>query len=348
MLYPKTKSLDITNMTELRMLKMEEQRLANISLLSNLSKYANIQAELSILEKKIGEEIFSLYTVDSTYSDLLHKLSKAMTFKADMVKKNTLLMQDCVEKSKKLETFYDSLKPLFKNYFTSLQVQQHYEKKVPKVISKTEERKRNGIQLTSKETEKLVRNKRKLENSRTDMKVIHECIIAETNLINLDRFDILNPLVKQFITFQMSNIYIMNEKWAGIKTFEQVLEKKESDTFNDKYFLDIEKKMRSRMMKDNLDIMARSAEAKLQPMMNQNVQNNYYYINQNPTQKMISQFDPDEDFNMPNNFANHAVKSIKENIMDKVKMEIEQAEDDSMRSVERDSDERLLLPILNR
>lgn len=348
MLYPKAKDLDFSNLTELRMLKMEEQRQISLNLLSNISKYANALTELSTLENRISEDIFTLYTTDSVYSELLHKMSKAMLFKTDIMKKNVSTLKDLVEKSQKLEGFYDSLKPLFINYFTSLKTLSHYETKVPKVINIMESRKKAKGQLSTRETDKLVRNKRKLENAKTDLKVISECIVAETDMLNLKRFDTLNPLVREFIGSHMSIIYLMSEKWSGIKNFEQILSQSENEQFNDRYFLDIQKKMRSRMMKDNADKMAMSAEVKKQQIMNQNVQNNYYYINQDPQIKKISQFNLEDDSKEANKDEKPELVSLKGQMLGGVKKELDAGIDYPSECEINGFGNRIVLPLMYR
>ena len=348
MLYPKTLTLNTNNLTELRIHKMEEQRQTNLSLVSNLNKYSQKLSELSALETKITDDLFALYTTDSSFSGLIHKLSKAVAFKAEIVQKNIALLKESLEKALKMEDLYGSLKPLVKNYFVATDKLRHYEKKVPKVVEQMEGRKKAKGQLSAKETDKLIRNKRKLENATIDVKVIHDCIVADTDSANIKRFGMLNPVLKGFIGAQIGVACLMNDKWAAIKDFESVLAREETALFNDKYFLDIEKRLRSRLMKDNADEMGRSADMKEQQVINQNVQNNYYYINHEPGLKQISQFDPEENIQGFNNDPKGPTRSFRGQVMNHVKQELDGDSDHSVELNDNGFGNNLPLPIMYR
>lgn len=294
MLYSNKKRLDPGINTELRILKMEDQRVLSITLLANLNKYAYTLEELTKIEKQISEDVLKLYTNDSIYSELAHNLNKALVYKSDIIKRETKSLKDVIQKNSSIVNVYNPLKPLIKHYFKSIDRNEHYAKKLPKVIDFLEGRKKIKGELTKRETEKLIRNKRKLENAQTDLKVVHESITAETNKVNLDRFTALNKVVKEFINTELSMTFLMTDKFGVLNNFETTLEAKEDDQFNEKYFLDIKKESKmqySKSLVTNRDVNGEVSEIK---PIKQNIQNNYYYLNRDDRGRPGNYKDPSD------------------------------------------------------
>lgn len=305
MLYPKDRKLDPGINSELRMLKMENQRVNTLSLMSNLSKFAITLEQLSNIELKIAEDLTKLYSVDSIYGDLVYNLSKALGFKADIVKREVKSLKDSLGKHKNMEAMYNPLRPLIKHYFKSIDTNEHYNKKLPKVIDLMEGKKKIKGELSNKETEKIVRNKRKLENAQTDLKVVKESIHAETDKLNLERFEKLNQVTKEFINTELSTTFLMTEKYGMLDNFDALLMTKETGQFNEKYFMDIKSETRSQFTKSNEKRMNTSKEQNQEIPVKQNIQNNYYYINRDEEGNNIRKFNPDDvitmrDSQMPN------------------------------------------------
>ena len=291
MLYAKSQTLDLNNATHIRMQKMEEQRQLTVELRAGLAKYTAALTNLAQLEKHIAELVFRLYTTESVCSDLLHTLSKAIAYKSEVACKSAATLAEQLDKSSKLEGLYEPLRPLFKNYATCEDALAHYTHKLPKVIEAAEAKRKSKGQLSAREAEKLVRNKRKLDTAAAQAKAACDVIADETNALNLSRFGHLNPLVRQFISAQLASVYVTGERWAGVKNFEDVLARQEPAQFNDRYFLDLQKKLRSRMMKDNAGLLDGGDKLAL---ANANVQHNYFYVN-NEQVRQISQFNVEED-----------------------------------------------------
>ena len=279
MLYSNNYRLDPANNTELRILKMEEQRANISSLLANLSKYTYILEQLANLETKISDDLIKLYTNDSIYSDLVHNLNKVFLYKSDIVKRETKSLQNVIDKNKSVETIYKPLKPIFKHYFKSINKNEHYTKKLPKLIDNLEGKKRMKGELSKRDTEKMVRNKRKLENAQTDLKVVHDSIFNETNTINIEKFNPLNRIAKEFISMELSLTYLMADKLSILDNFETLLESKEDSQFNEKYFLDIKQEAKSRIAKSKTKKGNENDELSEIKPYKQNIQNNYYYLN---------------------------------------------------------------------
>lgn len=278
MLYPKKKKLDPGSITEYRMMKMEDQRLATANLMINLSRYSLTLQQLSTIETDISKDLMKLYTHDSIFSNLIFNLQKVLEFKSDIIKRETKSLKDAVDKNKGLMDVYKPLKPLFKHYFKSMEQNDHYVKKLPKLIDFLEGRKKMKGELTKRETAKLIRNKRKLENAQTDLKIVQESVIAETNKVNVDRFGPLSKVAKDFINTELSTTYLMTEKFTMLQDFESILATKETENFNNAYFIDTKQESKSRYMK-SVTKMGRNTqeETEVRPLK-QNIQNNYYYI----------------------------------------------------------------------
>lgn len=275
MLYPKKKRLNQGDNTELRIHRMEQQRKINFSLQEHLRSYIKAYEHLTHIENKIVEDLQKLYTNDSSYSHLVYDLSKALKFKANIIKRETKDLRDQLEKKKRIETIFNPLKPLITQYFKNMDKKQHYQKKLPGLESKMEGKKKINGKLSNGETKKLVRNQRKLKNSTTEFQITQTEIAKETNLINLERFDQLNPLLKEFINIQMSTSFLMQDKLAPLQNYEQELREKERPEFNDKYFLNVRQESRVNMNRK----LNKNYDDNDEGYVKQNIQNNYYYVN---------------------------------------------------------------------
>ena len=77
-------------------------------------------------------------------------------------------------------------------------------------------------QLSKRETEKLIRNEKKLIHAQTECKVAADCIVKESDWINLDRFKWTNPMISEFVSSLLSNCYLMTEKYHKLDNFENI------------------------------------------------------------------------------------------------------------------------------
>jgi len=294
MLYPKSRRLDPGNNTELRMLKMEDQRVNTLSFMANLNKYAMTLEQLSALELKISDDMLKLYTPDSMYGEMAHNLAKALTFKADVVKREVKSLRDSLDRNKNVEAMYNPLRPLIKHYFKSVDNNEHYHQKLPKVMDTMEGKKKMKGNLSDRDTEKIVRNKRKLENAMTDLKVVNEDMFTETNKLNLARFDRINAVAKEFINTEVSLTFLMTEKFGLLDDFDALLAMKENQQFNERYFMDIKKESKSQFMKSSETMRPKSVDQNRQSPVKQNIQNNYYYVNNDENGRSMQKFAPND------------------------------------------------------
>lgn len=278
MLYPKNKRLSVGNNTELRIKRMEEQRKINFNLTDNLKRYISACQHLVHLEKQIVDDIDKLYTNDSIFHDLIHNLEKSVKFKSDIIRRETKDLSDMIDKQKGLEKIYNPLKPVFKMYFQNKEKKEHYEKKLPNLENQMEGKKKIKGQLTNNETKKLVRNQRKQKNSATEYELVKKQIVLDTNKINLERFELLNPLLKEFINLHASSVTLMQDKIQALGYFENELTNKEDEDYNRKYFLDVkaESKVNFNRRKTGKTNYSDDGDTSY---VTKNIQNNYYYIN---------------------------------------------------------------------
>lgn len=276
MLYPKKARPDPGDITELRILRMDEQREMTQDLHSNLKKYSNMLESLVFFQKKIIDDLKKLYTHDSVYSPFIHKLEKFSQYKSDIVNREIKTLRDALKQHEKVNTLYTPLKSYFKTYFDSKDKLKHYKRKVPILENKMEGKKKIKGQLTSKELNKLTRNQSKFKNAVEDVEGARKHIEIETNKINLSRFDSVNDVVKNYLDTEIAVIGLMEEKLGDLDDYEKVLAEKETEEFNKHYFLDVRKESKVRMVK-NRD--KRKGSSSDEEPVKQNIQNNYYYVN---------------------------------------------------------------------
>ena len=279
MLYPKSKKLSVGNNTESRIQKMEEQRKINFNLIDNFKRYISACQNMAHFESQIVADIDKLYTNDSMYHDLIHNLQRSVQFKSDIIRRETKNLSNMLDKQKGLEKIFNPLKPVFNMYFKNKDKKEHYEKKLPNLESQMEGKKKIKGQLTNSETKKLVRNQRKTKNSATEYELIKKQIVLDTDKVNLERFELLNPLLKEFISVHTSTITLMQDKIQPLEDYEAQLAQKEDQEYNRKFFLDVRAESRVNLKRRKTGKATYSDDGDTSYVTTQNIQNNYYYIN---------------------------------------------------------------------
>lgn len=268
MIYNSKFKLDMGNEIQMRIGKTEKLRLTSHNLNDHIKQYTILLEKTLNCEKLILKDLDFLNSGYSHYEPLCHNLKNALVFKNEITTKQITNLRRNLKKSNEIEKKFESLRPFIKKYFNSLKKLTHYKEKLPKIRDlMSSKQKRNG-KLSDKETNKLIRNERKLKTEEDNTKLSSDKIIKETNKLNIKRFDFQNPILKEFISFQVSTCYLMQEKYHILDNFEKVLSTPQTPDFNDRFFLNVTKGSKIHFKTGQTD-----------KMMKQNIQNNYYYIN---------------------------------------------------------------------
>ncbi len=301
MIYSKKAKLDRGNPIEMRVLKTEKLRVANHDLKQHLKQYVR-SLEMQIhTEKLILEDLNFIYSGECIYSHLMQQLETALEFKKDILSKAVTSLKQLLESKDKINENFHTIKPYIKKYLESKKKLGHYQKKLPKVKTKMDAKTKLQGMLSNKQTSKLIRNEKKLVDAGTNLKLSGDKIIEETNRVNLKRFEIQNPMMKEFISSQITTCYMMNDKFHILDDYEEILSQKEENDFNERFFLDVKESSKIHLKKNPNLFKGKGSTYK------KNVQNNYYYINGEgkkmkglPNDPKNPQFNP----NLPNNEMN--------------------------------------------
>lgn len=236
MLISRNMKLDPSDEIHSRILKTEGIQTQTTHLLNLFSHYSSSLTQLNMLEQQIAAQLRLLYTDYSIFSPLILKLKEAVDYKATVFIEDIAKLRAVIEYQRNMESdAYKPLKASINNYFERSKTYEHYKKKLPKLVSPSE---RTGpdTRINSRDLEKLQRNERKLENSKNDTDIYIQQIIDQTNFINLERFNRINPLVKIFTALQLKESLKQQEKFIEVENVDQVLDNRESDIFNHKFF----------------------------------------------------------------------------------------------------------------
>lgn len=245
MIYPKGRRLDSDSNTEFRILMMEEQRASAVSLMISLKHYSQVLEQLSTVEQKVVADLARLYPTESIFASVVHNLHKAMSFKAEIVRREVKSLRTSLELNRSLGEMFSPLKPLINNYFKCVDANEHYSMKMPKLVDTMDGKRRMKGDLHPKDVERLNRNNNKLESARSDLRVAHESVYLETNRLNLYKFDKLNEATREFINSQLSMTFLMTEKFGVLDNFDELLSGREDQQFNTRYFGDINEAKKS-------------------------------------------------------------------------------------------------------
>ena len=265
MLYPKGKKISLDSAAEIRMSKMSRQKDVAVGLLDNLKRFTGMMEEMVQLERQITDQFMELYTTESTYGQLINKLNGIMRFKDGIIRKELKTLKDEITRQKNLSSLYSPLKPIFKQYFTVKDSERHYKHKLIK-LEQQADRKQSKSRIPDKEMVKLMRNKGKHESAQNGLRMVTKAIFDETNILNIQKFKHLNPLVREFIRFNTSYTVILKNRFKTVEDFIAVLAKSESNQYNHMYFMDAGEedvnKIFATQMKSNLREVKQSFTSK--------------------------------------------------------------------------------------
>lgn len=268
MIYSQKIKLDMGNEIQMRIGKTEKLRLTSHNLNDHIKQYVLLTEKTLNCEKLILKDLDFLNSGYSHYEPLCHNLKIALEHKNEITTRNLSNIKTHLKKSKEIEKQFEALRPFIKKYFQSLKKLKHYEVKLPKLRNVMSGKEKKNGRLTDKETNKLIRNERKLKAEQDTTKISSDKIVIETNKLNIKRFSFQNPIIREFIGHNLASCYLMKEKYHVLDNFETILNKPETEDFNERFFLNVKEGSKIHFKKNPKD-----------KMMKQNIQNNYYYIN---------------------------------------------------------------------
>ena len=236
MLYPKHRKLSSKNNTEVRIHKMDTQRALSERLINNLENYIQTVDNLIRLEHQISEDFLKIYTTNSVFGKLIFNLNKCTENKYNSVRESLNVLKVTVERNRDMGGFYNSLKPLFKQYFAGKDKEQHYKQKLPDLEGRFNDKQSQNKELTLKEKVRLERNKKKLEDAVFGFNLIKDDIKRESDTKNIHKYSHLNQLLKQWIDVFTSQTYSTYQKIGTLNGHSEILSQNEKENFNNIYF----------------------------------------------------------------------------------------------------------------
>ena len=186
MLISKSQKLDSGDPIQLRIKKSEDLRQSIVSLQTLLTQYSAQAKHLCGLEIKIARELQFFYQGENLYTEFVGRFSGYLKFKEEMVLKEIALFEKDLQAIKAYDRSYEAMIPYTKNYFKNNELLRHYDEKVPKLREMVEAKRKTG-KLSNSDSKKLMRNEKKLEDSRIKTQVATSNIIGLSNKLNLER-----------------------------------------------------------------------------------------------------------------------------------------------------------------
>ena len=283
MLISKSQKLNNGNPIELRIRKSEDFRQSIASLQSLFGQYSAQMKLLSALELKLARELEFFYQGENIYNGFMLQVSNFLKFRDELFKKEIVLFDKELANIKNYEKSYETMTPFTKKYFKQSQLLTHYEEKLPKLIEMSELKRKQEGTLNSSSAKRLMRNQKKLEDARIGTLVATNNIIDLSNKLNIERFAKMNPMVSRYIHYTLVTSTITSEKFAFAVDHDPVLSQRESDLFNTRMFIEMDPKEIDRISRSHVfnSLMPPdgNAGAKSAVQYKQNVQNNYYVLN---------------------------------------------------------------------
>lgn len=236
MIIPKNVKLASDDKTQIRIHRIEEQRKQTWEILDLLEQYAEELTKINKIESNLTNKLQSWYTDSSIYSPAIKKLKVAIDHRIKEYDVDINKIQESIQKQRDIELdIYKPLTAIVTNYFDTARRYNHYNNKLVK-LQTTSKKHLDVKKVKNGERERLLRNERKFENAKNDIDVYIREIIENTNELNLQRFERINPLVKSFTNIQVNGALRLQKMFMDIENFEQVFDSNESDVFNEKYF----------------------------------------------------------------------------------------------------------------
>ena len=228
--------LNASNDVHNRIMRTDDHRQQTGELLNLFNKYGDTLADLNNLEQQIAARLRLWYTDHSSYSSTVLKLKEAIDYRAALVTEDVARFRAAVSHQNAVESeTYKPLKAAVTNYMQTSKRFDHYRTKLPKLTQSTANT--NNGQVSTRKIQRVQRNERKLENTRTDTEAYEQQIYGHTAALNIDRFNRINPIVKLFIAMQLRESLKDQGRFGDLaNTYEQVFDMPEHDDFNNRFF----------------------------------------------------------------------------------------------------------------
>jgi hypothetical protein len=277
MLIPKTQKIDPGHPVEMRVKKSEEMRQSVASIQSLIAQYSAQTKLISNLELKIARELEFFYTGSNIYTEVVNKFSSVLKFREEMFKKEIVLLDKELGKVKGYDSSYEQMIPFIKKYFKSTSLLKHYEEKVPRLMEDSELKRKQEGKINESAAKRLMRNQKKLEDARIDTNVSTNHIIEISNKLNLERFEKVNPVVSKLIDLNINISDFSIKKLREASDYDFLLKKKETQEFNNRFFVDLSPQQPD--LTSRSKYFPETDEGKSGLQYKQNIQNNYYVMN---------------------------------------------------------------------
>ena len=227
--------------TNKRIIKTKKIKNSMMIIKQNFIEYIELKKSLREKEKNILKELDFFYSKNSSFQFLDKEYKNFFKFKEEIEKKEILEAEVNLEKIKEIDNNFTLIDKKSKEYFQSEKKLKYYKKKYLK------------LKKNSRNKDKILRNKVKLEYSEKLCNHFIKEIKYETNSINLSRFFLINPIIKNLFSFNISTNLILNENFENLEGFDKILLKLEKNDYNIRFFdlVDVKKNICEKNLKKN-------------------------------------------------------------------------------------------------
>lgn len=230
---------------------IKSQKKQTSHILGLLEKYAIALESVSAIEAALLSEIKGWYTDFSIFSSFISNLEEAVSYKINIITKDLQLLKKAVKEQQRME--YDFYKPFRTSLYDFIDKEKrlgHYTRKIDRLkqsyyVNMLERA------LPDKQMEHLARNNRKYEVSKEITDASRNKVLKYTNVININRFNRMNPLVEMFTNIQLASSLRCGDKFMKLENYGQILSNTEGDFFNECYFKHNLNKKKQAVRSDN-------------------------------------------------------------------------------------------------
>ena len=280
MIISKNQKLNQGHPIDLRIKKSEEIYQCVLSLKNLFSQYAAQTKLMNTLEGKIANELNFFYHGQNYFTEFINRFTIALKYRTEFVQKELAIFEKELGNIRQYEKAFESLTPFAKTYLKNSQLLVHYEQKIPKLMDQSEAKRRQEGKLNEAMAKRLMRNQKKLEDARVNTLVSSTNIVELSNKLNIERFGKINPVISSFIAFQINVANFSSEKLAVGIDRDAVLSRAESPDFNLRFFVEMDPAQIERLSRPSLVLGSVLEGQKPAVQYKQNVQNNYYVLNE--------------------------------------------------------------------
>lgn len=227
-----------TNKVDLRIGTMKNQKEETKQLFDLLKEYHKLYTALLETQRKILRNIKKFYGEESLYSNLIEKVRKVIQTKECDISESLIKLEQEIKHKEPLNTqIYAPLQDFSSKYYEKLKVYEYYDKKLPK-LEETRTKKEVKGKVKPKDIERVERNKKKYKDAVLGAKSFAKNFIDWSNITNLERFKVINPVIKHFVDIEISNFFVIEGNIVELENFGQIFDMQENNFYNDKYFKD--------------------------------------------------------------------------------------------------------------